>query len=249
MSDSSIIKYENSIISSETSSNSRPSTPSSKCDNDLVPYDWLDDEEKRLVTENYFNSNIDTNPVHSFKSPLVCLSLTVSLLYPERRDTYQAEESYFYKTEKNAVDLHFEEAFEENFFSPAKSDEIEEKWKLSSKISNVLFDLDRTYRECSVENWDGYDAKPLIREAYSEVVQFLHMLPFGMPLPEVSPEPTGEIGLEWRKGDKAILLLSFSGKKLITYAGVFGPKNRVHGVEDFEEGEYKIIYNYLKFFD
>lgn len=249
MSDSGIIRFENSIISSETSSNSWSSMPGPKCDNDLEPYDWLDDEEKRLVTENYFSFNIDTNPVLSFKSPLVYLSLTVPLLYPERQETYQTEDSYFYKTEKNAIDLNFEETFEENIFSLTKSKEIEEKWKQLSKFSDVLFDLRRIYKECSKENWDGYGAKPLIREAYFEAIRFLNNLPVEISLPEVSPEPTGEIGLEWRKEDHAIFLASFSGKKLITYAGVFGPKTRVHGLEDFEEGEYKMIFKYLELFD
>jgi len=51
-------------------------------------------------------------------------------------------------------------------------------------------------------------------------------------MPEVVPEPSGEIGLEWSKGKDKVFVVSLSGKNEIVYAGLFGI-NKVHGVEYF----------------
>lgn len=248
----SIIKFENSKADSEYFDNAEFSWENSESIENPVLYDWLDDLEKKLKTEDYLNSNIDTTSFPPVKFHLPNCSFTNPFLYQGKLKQFPTDPFYFYKTEKNAAELSYEEYFEQIISSLEKSAAIEEKWKFLNKISSVLFDLDRIFRECSVKNWDGYGAKPLIREAYFEVVQFLYTLPLETSLPEISPQPTGEIGLEWRKGDQAIFLLSFSGEKLITYAGVFGPKGRFHGIEGIEnseEGEYKLIFNCLKFFD
>ena len=95
-----------------------------------------------------------------------------------------------------------------------------------------LFEISR---ECSEINWDGYGAKPITSETYFEALGFIDLLPEDLEPPDIVPEPTGKIGLEWRKGTKTIYVIALGGKNLISYAGIFGPGNETHGTENFAE--------------
>jgi len=98
----------------------------------------------------------------------------------------------------------------------------------------ILKELKDTFDECSSENWDGYNAKPLSVEAYNEAKQILEsLLITSMPLPEIVPEPSGSIGLEWYRDKKHIFIISLAGNKTITYAGIFGEGDRDRGTESF----------------
>ena len=53
-----------------------------------------------------------------------------------------------------------------------------------------------------------------------------------IPLPDIMPLDDGEIGLEWRKGQK-IFTLSFGGDGHIVFAGIFSDESRVRGILTF----------------
>ena len=57
---------------------------------------------------------------------------------------------------------------------------------------------------------------------------FGHVLRF----PDMMPLDNGEIGLEWREGQK-IFTLSFSGDEYIVFAGIFSTESKVRGVLTF----------------
>ena len=54
------------------------------------------------------------------------------------------------------------------------------------------------------------------------------------PMPQILAEPSSEIGLEWYKGKRLVFAISFSGRNMITYAGIFGI-NKIHGTEYFSD--------------
>lgn len=94
--------------------------------------------------------------------------------------------------------------------------------------------VDEVYKECSEEDWDGYGAKPIKEEAYLQALELVDALPSSLPLPEVIPERSGDLALEWSKGKRAVLVISVSGEKMIQYAGIFGT-SKIHGSEYLED--------------
>lgn len=109
-------------------------------------------------------------------------------------------------------------------------------------LDSVLQLLDEVFMDCSTEGWDGYDASRITEASYIEAMQFIENLPLtsSFPMPEIIPEPSGEIALEWSKGSQKIFVASFSGNNEIIYAGLFGA-NKTHGTEYFGESPPALI--------
>ncbi len=97
----------------------------------------------------------------------------------------------------------------------------------------LLNELFQVYQKCSEENWDGYDAQPISQEAYLEAEKLIRLLPSHIKKPEIVPEPTGEIALEWYLGKRFTFVISVGGNNLITFAGLFGSTSKTHGTEYF----------------
>ncbi|GEM_PF-5566421 len=87
--------------------------------------------------------------------------------------------------------------------------------------------------ECQVAGWDGYGAEPVSRDALAEIKKLLKFLPSYLPIPHIVPEPTGAIGLEWRKGKDMALVLSVKGEGIINYVALLGQETNRYGVEKF----------------
>lgn len=105
--------------------------------------------------------------------------------------------------------------------------------------------LDEVLAECSSPGWDGYDAIPINIAAYYEAIKFIERIPFSIiPMPEIIPEPGGEIAFEWYKGKRQVFVASVSGKNEIIYAGLFG-MNKTHGTEYFGDSLSPTIINNL----
>ena len=110
-----------------------------------------------------------------------------------------------------------------------------ETWKdLRVDLQVALRELDETYRDCCKEDWDGYGALPVSQEAYHEAIRFLRAWPLPLPVPELGPEPEGDIGFEWNFGKNKVLAVSVHGTNFITYAGLLGAGNKTHGTEAFD---------------
>lgn len=93
--------------------------------------------------------------------------------------------------------------------------------------------LNDLYNECSEENWDGYGAEAVSIGTYLEASILLSLLPVSTAQPEIIPEPDGGFGLEWSTENGYIFVISVNGTNVITYAGLFGDNNEVHGAENF----------------
>ena len=109
--------------------------------------------------------------------------------------------------------------------------------------------LDEVFEECSQEGWDGYDAIPISEAAYHEAKKLIERIPVTIiPMPELIPEPNGEIAFEWYRGSRKIFVASVSGKNEIIYAGLFGI-NKTHGTEFFGDNlPFTILNNLIRLY-
>ena len=94
-------------------------------------------------------------------------------------------------------------------------------------------DLYNIYRECSESDWDNNGTNPINEQTYLEATKLLDTLPSELPLPEVIPEPTGNIAFEWYKGKRNVYVISVGGESTIEYAGLFGRHSKTYGAEYF----------------
>lgn len=92
------------------------------------------------------------------------------------------------------------------------------------RLKRELVDIQQ---ECSVEDWDGYDAKPIDRTSVEHVCQFLEQLPAIVSYPELSPEPTGDLTMVWRKNNYH-LIVGINAAKHIAWGGT-SPSGHVYG--------------------
>jgi hypothetical protein len=135
--------------------------------------------------------------------------------------------------------------------SKKETDSVTDTTKLNLEgtidwIDFALKNLDEVYDECSVANWDGYNAQPISREAYFEASKLLRILPNSFPMPDILPEPDGGIGLEWYKDKGFSFVVSVSSKNIITYVGRFGKNNYFYGTESYKDSVTEIILNGLR---
>lgn len=79
-------------------------------------------------------------------------------------------------------------------------------------LQKALQALEEVFEETSEPGWDGYDALPVPWEARLEAEILLRRLPPSIPMPEIVPEPDGEIGLEWYKRKRLTFAASVSGQ-------------------------------------
>lgn len=115
------------------------------------------------------------------------------------------------------------------------------------QLDGALQTLEGVFMECSEKGWDGYDARPISEAAYIEAGRLIESLPITplIPTPEIVPEPSGEIGLEWSKGRRQVFIASVNGQNEIVYAGLYGT-NKIHGTEYFGDTLPSIIFENLK---
>lgn len=100
------------------------------------------------------------------------------------------------------------------------------------KLKELLDSLVNIEAECRTHNWDGYGAKPVSSGAIREIKLLSTLLPPYLSVPDVVPEPTGGIGLEWRKGD-AMLILSVQGEGVVSFAAILDAETKRYGRDKF----------------
>lgn len=136
------------------------------------------------------------------------------------------------KHEHTQSTLNFEDRITPKTFSIEISDRIEGLCDFSQEAINELREI---YNEVSKEDWDGYDSEAINADAVIEASKLIRMLPSSLPLPEITIEPDGGIGLEWYKTKGFVFVASVLGENIISYAGLFGPSSEIHGKENFTD--------------
>ncbi len=102
----------------------------------------------------------------------------------------------------------------------------------SAALDEALDDLAGLKQECREPGWDGYRAKSVNAETLEQVVAFLRALPENVPVPDLVPEPDGEVSVEWQNGPRRVFSVSLGPHERLSYAGLLGA-NRWHGVDLF----------------
>lgn len=72
-------------------------------------------------------------------------------------------------------------------------------------------------------------------ETVRAALRFAYCLPRFAPLPEVSVDPDGEISFDWLTRTGEMFSVSINKQNRLAYAGWFGEKSRIHGVEQLAE--------------
>lgn len=106
---------------------------------------------------------------------------------------------------------------------------------------NVKDSLRDVIDECKNENWDGYEARPVSDDTIREANSFLCALPSWLTIPDIIPEPDGSIGFEWYKEKNKIFVASVNGQNVVTFAGLLGKNNKIHGTRNFDDSIPKIV--------
>ena len=113
------------------------------------------------------------------------------------------------------------------------------------KMLSPLTDLEEVFIECLDEGWDGYDARPVSIAAYTDALNFLRILPMNYYTPDIVPEPSGGIGLEWISDDNERFVISFDGSGTYAYAGIFLGGSRVRGIESLGHTLPKMLRDFI----
>jgi hypothetical protein len=97
-------------------------------------------------------------------------------------------------------------------FVAAKAEEGRRQlYSLSSfglDVNKVRSELASVADECSAPNWDGYQAKPVSKDAFRRAYFFVEALPLDTPIPSVGAEPDGHLTLEWYRAPRRVLSVS-----------------------------------------
>lgn len=102
-----------------------------------------------------------------------------------------------------------------------------------SEILPIINELDKIFNSCSKDNWDGYGANAISVNTYLEARNIINMLNatfLNLPMPEITPEPDGDIAFEWSHDYGRTFVFSIDDNQTLTYAGIFGASN-THGIE------------------
>ena len=100
----------------------------------------------------------------------------------------------------------------------------------ASSVDTVI----QVYEECCEQNWDGYGSLAISPAVLFEAIRFICALPQRLPSPQIVPEPAGDIVFEWNNGSDWTFVASVSGKRFITYTGLFGIGVKTQGTEVFD---------------
>lgn len=113
---------------------------------------------------------------------------------------------------------------------------LRETATLGLGVNDAIRELNATYRECSVSDWDGYDAVPVSESTFGFASGILDALPLGTPAPSIGTEPDGHLTLEWYRSSHRTLSVSVGPQGDLHYAALLGA-SRQYGMEPFFHGE------------
>jgi len=114
-----------------------------------------------------------------------------------------------------------------------------------SHAESAINSLQEMFGECSEAGWDGYDSEKINQATYDEAYKFINSLPSWLSMPEIVPEPNGDIGFEWYFGKNRVFIVSVEGAGQLNYAGILGLGNKAHGTEIFDGTIPKSIIEYI----
>lgn len=131
-------------------------------------------------------------------------------------------------------------------YGDQESIRIENVFKPLDKYKYSLFsEIYSIYNEHLEPDWDGYDAIPISEKTIDKALNLARLLPAGIPLPEVIPEPTGEIAFEWYRDKTHVFIISVGESNIVSYAGLFGKQIQAHGTEYIDNHIPRTLLNHI----
>jgi len=76
---------------------------------------------------------------------------------------------------------------------------------------------------------------PVDADTVRAATQFAYSLPRFGPMPEVSADPDGEVSFDWVGPAGKMFSVSVNKNNRLAYAGWFGERSRIHGIENLAE--------------
>ncbi len=110
-------------------------------------------------------------------------------------------------------------------------------------VANRLLNLSK---DCSIDNWDGYNGIAISQEVLNQTLEFTKSLSPDIPTPDLCPEPDGEIAVEWYGNNNAIISVSVGEKGTLNYAAIFPDKNKANGTESLNGKNKGVIEGHIK---
>jgi hypothetical protein len=110
---------------------------------------------------------------------------------------------------------------------------FEHSHALFGSKAEAIGELYAILHECSADNWDGRGAVAVSPRAVRTAEEFIRVLPQNVPLPDVTPEPDGSVGLDWSESSTRVFSVSFGPGPRLAYAWLDGT-DRGHAVARFD---------------
>ena len=88
---------------------------------------------------------------------------------------------------------------------------------------------------CGHQGWDGYSALPIEAMTAQQAIRFALALPRNLPVPDVIPEPDGEIAFEWAGSGGRTISVSIGPTGKLAYAALLTERARQNGSEQLSE--------------
>lgn len=105
----------------------------------------------------------------------------------------------------------------------------------SQRAERITSEMQLLAANYSQDNWDGDGARRISEDTLAMADAFLRCLPFAIDLPEVLPETTGAVALEWRTARNRIFVVSIFDTGRLVFAGIFG-RAKNNGIDFFADG-------------
>ena len=139
-------------------------------------------------------------------------------------------------------------AIEEDY---SQSTRTQSAFKISSRANisrpiSIANQFLKIQQECLVEGWDGYGANPIDDKILGNVIRFVNLLDRAIPIPELSPEPDGEIAIEWYGTNKSTISISIGVGDTINYAAIFPDQHKANGTESLTNENKTVIEHYIR---
>jgi hypothetical protein len=99
-----------------------------------------------------------------------------------------------------------------------------------SKINRLASEIEEAVRESALAN-----AVSVEENTKRMAIRFATALPASLPAPEVGTDPDGEISFDWLGPANKIFSVSVDSHGRLAYAGRFGEKRKINGVEQLVE--------------
>lgn len=110
----------------------------------------------------------------------------------------------------------------------------------------VFNELEELHITASHYNWDNLGSAPLDTETYQIAKRFILALPSVLPAPELTVDRDGEVNFDWFGSHGQIFSASLRKDGCLAYAGQFSTRNRLSGLEEFNDSVPKRVVESIK---